>query len=625
MLRIKGLTKRYRTGDLALKGIDIDVPDGQVMALIGPSGAGKSTRDPLHQPAGRADLGSIELNGVDIVKLGSAELRRTRRRMGMIFQEYALVERLSVMENVLTGRLGYVGFWQSWLRRFPQSDIDEAFRLLDRVGLDHMVDKRADALSGGQRQRVGICRALMQESGHCCWSTSRPPSLDPKTSRQIMRLIKELCAERDLSAIINIHDVMLAQMFAERIVGLRQGEIVYDGAARRAHAGGADVDLRRGGLVGDDPQVDEQGRRQVVPFEPPPRSRPSRGPDVTGVSEPGLAGHPRHGENAAAAVRTPPLEKAAAHQVGLAALDAVRSGLGLSHARASDDAGELDARRGRVCRAVAHSSPRFSRPISSAAGSEIAEGILESLWMTVTATSIGMALVDSRRSRRRGNLAPRRFIFSAAAVLALSRTFQEVIIAILFVKMFGFGPFAGMVTLAFATIGFYGKLLGRGHRGHGSRRRRKRFAPPARCWRQWINYGVQPQVMPRMIGLGALSPRHQFSRVCGDRHRRRGGIGATLNTAFDRYEFNSAAAILLVIIVIVMMAKYSSGHPRAVPVMPSTSAAGPRSGGAATARIQFLIWVGGCWARVSSCRLGAWFPSTRSGSLRWMRRSRPGT
>jgi phosphonate transport system ATP-binding protein len=148
--------------------------------------------------------------------------------MGMIFQEYALVERLTVMENVLSGRLGYVGFWQSFLRKFPQVDIDEAFRLLARVELDHMVDKRADELSGGQRQRVGICRALIQNPD-LLLVDEPTASLDPKTSRQIMRLIKELCGERKLSAIINIHDVMLAQMFAERIVGLRLGDIVYDG------------------------------------------------------------------------------------------------------------------------------------------------------------------------------------------------------------------------------------------------------------------------------------------------------------------------------------------------------------------------------------------------------------
>ena len=228
MLRIKGLTKRYRTGDLALKGIDIDVPDGQVMALIGPSGAGKSTVIRCINRLVEPTSGTITLNDTEIVALSSGNLRRMRRRMGMIFQEYALVERLSVMENVLSGRLGYVGFWQSWARKFPQSDIDEAFRLLARVGLDHMADKRADELSGGQRQRVGICRALIQNPA-LLLVDEPTASLDPKTSRQIMRLIKELCGERKLAAIINIHDVMLAQMFAERIVGLKLGEIVYDG------------------------------------------------------------------------------------------------------------------------------------------------------------------------------------------------------------------------------------------------------------------------------------------------------------------------------------------------------------------------------------------------------------
>jgi len=228
MLRIKGLTKRYRTGDLALKGIGLEVPDGQVMALIGPSGAGKSTVIRCINRLVEPTAGTITLNDSEVTTLGGAELRRARRRMGMIFQEYALVERLTVMENVLSGRLGYVGFWRSWLRKFPQADVDAAFRLLARVGLDDMADKRADELSGGQRQRVGICRALIQDPD-LLLVDEPTASLDPKTSRQIMRLIKELCVERKLSAIINIHDVMLAQMFAERIVGLRLGEIVYDG------------------------------------------------------------------------------------------------------------------------------------------------------------------------------------------------------------------------------------------------------------------------------------------------------------------------------------------------------------------------------------------------------------
>jgi len=228
MLRIKGLAKRYPTGDVALKGVDLDVPGAEVMALIGPSGAGKSTLIRCINRLVEPTAGSVTLNGTEITALGRRDLRRARRRMGMIFQEYALVERLTVMENVLSGRLGYVGFWQSFARRFPQADVDEAFRLLARVGLDHMADKRADELSGGQRQRVGICRALIQNPD-LLLVDEPTASLDPKTSRQIMRLIKELCEERKLTAIINIHDVMLAQIFAERIVGLRFGEVVYDG------------------------------------------------------------------------------------------------------------------------------------------------------------------------------------------------------------------------------------------------------------------------------------------------------------------------------------------------------------------------------------------------------------
>lgn len=229
MLRIRGLTKRYRTGDLALDKIDLDVAQGEVVALIGPSGAGKSTLIRCINRLVEPPAGTIALNGVELTTLGKGALRRARRKLGMIFQEYALVERLTVMENVLSGRLGYVGFWRSYMRKFPQADIDEAFRLLARVGLDHMVDKRADALSGGQRQRVGICRALIQNPD-LLLVDEPTASLDPKTSRQIMRLITELCRERNLSAIVNIHDVQLAQMFASRIVGLRQGIIVYDGA-----------------------------------------------------------------------------------------------------------------------------------------------------------------------------------------------------------------------------------------------------------------------------------------------------------------------------------------------------------------------------------------------------------
>ncbi len=228
MLRIENLVKRYPTGDLAIDNVSLEIPRGQVLALIGPSGAGKSTLIRCVNRLVEPTSGKVYLDDLELTRLGSSALRQARTRMGMIFQEYALVERLSVMENVLSGRLGYVGFWRRFFRKLPQSDIDSAFHLLERVGLEDMVDKRADELSGGQRQRVGICRALIQNPA-LLLVDEPTASLDPKTSRQIMRLICELCRERQLAAIINIHDVLLAQMFTRRIVGLQLGSIVYDG------------------------------------------------------------------------------------------------------------------------------------------------------------------------------------------------------------------------------------------------------------------------------------------------------------------------------------------------------------------------------------------------------------
>ncbi|QTF10658.1 phosphonate ABC transporter ATP-binding protein [Brenneria izadpanahii] len=232
MLRIANLSKTYRAGDNALKNVSLEVPAGQIIGLIGPSGAGKSTLIRCINRLVEPSDGRIFLKNEEITDISRTRLRILRRRIGMIFQEYALVERLTVMENVLSGRLGYVPFWRSFFRRYPPQDVANAFALLERVGLSEHVDKRADALSGGQRQRVGIARALAQDP-ELLLIDEPTASLDPKTSRQIMRLISEICRERGLPAIINIHDVVLAQNFVERIIGLRAGEIVFDGSPDR--------------------------------------------------------------------------------------------------------------------------------------------------------------------------------------------------------------------------------------------------------------------------------------------------------------------------------------------------------------------------------------------------------
>ncbi|MGB0849158.1 MAG: ATP-binding cassette domain-containing protein, partial [Thiolinea sp.] len=139
MLQLKNLGKRYKTGDDALSGVNLEIPNGQVVGLIGPSGAGKSTLIRCINRLVEPTAGQVILNDVEVNTLSSKALRKARRKMGMIFQEYALVDRLTIMENVQSGRLGYVGFWNSFFRRYPQDDIDEAFRLLERVGLAGMV------------------------------------------------------------------------------------------------------------------------------------------------------------------------------------------------------------------------------------------------------------------------------------------------------------------------------------------------------------------------------------------------------------------------------------------------------------------------------------------------------
>jgi len=192
---------------------------------------------------------------------------------------------------------------------------------------------------------------------------------------------------------------------------------------------------------------------------------------------------------------------------------------------------------------------------------EIVEGIAESIWMTVISTVVGIALSIPVGIGAAKNIAPAPVYYFCRAVLAVSRSFQEVILAIFFVKLFGFGPFAGFVTLSFATIGFYGKLLAEDIEDMDPSQAEAVRATGA-GWLQWINFGVQPQVMPRMIGLGLyrLDINFRESAVVGIVGG--GGIGATLNTAFDRYEFDSAAAILLIIIGIVMLVEYSSGYLR---------------------------------------------------------------
>ncbi|GAB3673206.1 phosphonate ABC transporter ATP-binding protein [Salinisphaera aquimarina] len=229
MLRISHLVKRYGNNPPVLKDLALEVPGESVTSIIGASGAGKSTLLRCINRLVEPTAGSIELNGVEITTLRKPALRHTRRRIGMIFQGFNLVDRLSVMENVQCGRLGYIPYWRAALRRYPQEDIERAFHLMERVGIAQYANKRADELSGGERQRVGVVRALMQDP-EILLADEPTASLDPVTSRQIMELLQKLAAEFQLPVLINIHNVGEAREFTERIVGMRFGRLIFDGA-----------------------------------------------------------------------------------------------------------------------------------------------------------------------------------------------------------------------------------------------------------------------------------------------------------------------------------------------------------------------------------------------------------
>lgn len=230
-LVIKDLVMEYTAGNPVLKGVSVTFEAKGITAVIGPSGTGKSTLIRCINRLVDPTAGQVLFMGNDLLKLRGKQLRFARRRIGMVFQEYNLVERLTVMENVLTGRLGYVSAWRAAFRKFSHEDISNAYELLEQVGMSQFANQRADELSGGQRQRVSIARALMQ-SPDILLADEPTSSLDPKTSVEILDLMTEQANSRGIPVIINIHDVTLAKRFANRIIGMSNGEIVFDGGPK---------------------------------------------------------------------------------------------------------------------------------------------------------------------------------------------------------------------------------------------------------------------------------------------------------------------------------------------------------------------------------------------------------
>jgi phosphonate transport system ATP-binding protein len=258
MLEIRNLTKVYDDGTVALKDVSFNIPDGEFLVVIGLSGSGKSTLLRCINRLIDPTEGEILWHGQDLAKLEGDELRKARRKIGMIFQHFNLVKRSSVMNNVLSGRLGYTPSLKSVLGRFSSEDKQKAWDALERLDIEDQAFKRADELSGGQQQRVGIARALMQEP-ELILADEPVASLDPVLAHSILQYLEKLNKEDNMTILCSLHYLDLVQQYSSQVIGLKDGEVVYTGtrAEIRAMTDSEFQDIygeeavRVGGLEGD--------------------------------------------------------------------------------------------------------------------------------------------------------------------------------------------------------------------------------------------------------------------------------------------------------------------------------------------------------------------------------------
>ena len=228
MLSVRQLTKVYEGGVRALTDATFDVPRGQFLAIIGLSGSGKSTLLRCINRLVEPTSGKVIWGDIDVTAASQEEMRRIRRRIGMVFQHFNLVHRSSVLTNVLAGRLGYVSPAWSLINRFPASDIEKAMRQLDRVGIADKARQRADELSGGQQQRVGVARALMQDP-EIILADEPVGSLDPVLAHSIMQHLEKINDEDGVTVLCSLHFLDLVHRYADRAIALNEGRVVFDG------------------------------------------------------------------------------------------------------------------------------------------------------------------------------------------------------------------------------------------------------------------------------------------------------------------------------------------------------------------------------------------------------------
>jgi phosphonate transport system ATP-binding protein len=233
MIEFKNVTKVYPNGTVGLRNVNVKINEGEFIVIVGLSGAGKSTFLRCINRLHDVSEGEIFVNGKSITSAKGKELRHIRRNIGMVFQNFNLVTRSTVLRNVLSGRVGYHSTIRTLLGLFPKEDMELAFKALDRVNISEKAYSRADELSGGQQQRVSIARALAQEA-KIILADEPVASLDPVTTVQVMDDLKRINEELGITTIVNLHHIDLTRQYAKRIIGFRAGELVYDGPIESA-------------------------------------------------------------------------------------------------------------------------------------------------------------------------------------------------------------------------------------------------------------------------------------------------------------------------------------------------------------------------------------------------------
>lgn len=261
-LRLAGVTKRYG-GTTALDDVSLEVRAGEFLVLLGASGAGKSTVFRCVTGLVQPDEGEIDVLGTSVVGLSRRDLRRLRRSIGLVFQQFNLIGRLDAMKNVLAGRLGHAPFWRVVLRAFSTADRQRALGSLDAVGLLERAYQRADSLSGGQQQRVAIARALTQEA-RLILADEPVSSLDPEASDIVLSLLRTLGHERGIAVVCSLHQVELARRFADRVVGLRDGRVVFEGAPDALDDAALDLIYRGGEPIQRPGRTEPAAARELV-------------------------------------------------------------------------------------------------------------------------------------------------------------------------------------------------------------------------------------------------------------------------------------------------------------------------------------------------------------------------